>query len=151
MQAVKLRRALFLVVDAKTGASGNWVNTVEGPSGVDLVKAAVDTTIDASVAGSFTAFDTTMSDWQSALVRWRCGLSAADRKRYGAPANWNCRDIKFFVGRLGFDQLEPGRAARLEAIPTRFRLPPQEVDDVVAAGRDALRASPVFRHFASSL
>lgn len=151
VQAVKLRRALFLVVDAKTGASGNWVNTVEGPSGVDLVKAAVDTTIDASVAGSFTAFDTTMSDWQSALVRWRCGLSAADRKRYGAPANWNCRDIKFFVGRLGFDQLEPGRAARLEAIPTRFRLPPQEVDDVVAAGRDALRASPVFRHFASSL
>jgi NTE family protein len=150
-QAVKLRRALFLVVDAKAGTSGNWINTVEGPSGIDLVKAAVDTTIDASVAGSFTAFDTTMSDWQSALVRWRCSLSAADRKRYGAPANWNCRDIKFFVGRLGFDQLDPTRATRLEAIPTRFRLPPQEVDDVIAAGRDALRASPAFRHFAASL
>ncbi|WP_458760735.1 patatin-like phospholipase family protein [Afipia sp. TerB] len=150
-QAVKLRRALFLVVDAKTGVSGNWINTIEGPSGADLVKAAVDTTIDASVAGSFTAFDTTMSDWQSALVRWRCGLSAADRKRYGAPANWNCRDLKFFVGRLGFDQLDPARAARLEAVPTRFQLPPQQVDDVIAAGRDALRASPIFRHFAASL
>lgn len=150
-QAVKLRRALFLVVDAKTAVAGNWVNTVEGPSGVDLVKAAVDTTIDASVAGSFTAFDTTMTDWQSALVRWRCGLSAADRKRYGAPANWNCRDLKFFVGRLGFDQLDRVRAAELEAIPTRFRLPPQQVDDIIAAGRDALRVNPTFRSFAASL
>ncbi len=150
-QAVKLRRALFLVVDAKTGSSGNWINTVEGPSGVDLVKAAVDTTIDASVAGSFTAFDTTMSDWQSALVRWRCGLSAADRKRYGAPANWNCRDIKFFVGRLGFDQLDPARAARLEAIPTRFHLPREQVDEVIEAGRDSLRANPAFKSFAASL
>lgn len=150
-QAVKLRRALFLVVDAKTGSSGNWINTVEGPSGVDLVKAAVDTTIDASVAGSFTAFDTTMSDWQSALVRWRCGLSAAERARYGAPANWNCRDVRFFVGRLGFDQLDPARAARLETIPTRFRLPPEEVDNVIGAGGDALRASPAFRGFLASL
>jgi NTE family protein len=42
-QAVKLRRGLFLVVDAKTGVSGNWINSVEGPSGVELVKAAADT------------------------------------------------------------------------------------------------------------
>ena len=41
-RAVKLRRGLFLVVDAKTGVAGNWINTVEGPSGVDLVKAAAE-------------------------------------------------------------------------------------------------------------
>ncbi len=45
-----------------------WINTVQGPNGVELVKAAADTAIDASVAGSFTAFDRTMSDWQGALV-----------------------------------------------------------------------------------
>ncbi|MDI1265423.1 MAG: patatin-like phospholipase family protein, partial [bacterium] len=110
-QAVKLRRALILVVDAKTGLSGNWINTIEGPTGADLVKAAADTAIDASVAGSFTAFNATMTDWQGALVRWRCGLSAADRARYGAGPNWNCRDLKFYVGRIGFDQLEGARAA----------------------------------------
>ncbi|MCK7475602.1 MAG: patatin-like phospholipase family protein [Rhodopseudomonas palustris] len=60
-QAVKLRRVMFLVVDAKIGISGNWVNTIEGPSGVELIKAAVDTTMDASVGASYTAFDRTMT------------------------------------------------------------------------------------------
>lgn len=150
-QAVKLRRALILVVDAKTGVSGNWINTIEGPTGADLVKAAADTAIDASVAGSFTAFNATMSDWQGALVRWRCGLSAADRAKYGARPGWNCRDLKFYVGRVGFDQLDQARAAELEVIPTRFRLPPEQVDSVIAAGRDALRGSPTFRSFAAGL
>lgn len=150
-QAVRLRRALIMVVDAKTGLSGNWINTVEGPSGADLVKAAADTAIDASVAGSFTAFNATMTDWQGALIKWRCGLSAADRARYGAGPNWNCRDLKFYVGRLGFDQLEQTRAAELERVPTRFHLPPEQVDSVIAAGGDALRASPTFRSFAAGL
>lgn len=150
-QAVKMRRAMFLVVDAKGGLTGrSWVDTVEGPAGVDLVMAAVDTSIDATVSASFTAFQSTMADWQSALVRWRCSLTAAQRAQYGVGPNWNCRDIKFFIGRLGFDQLDPARAARLEAVPTRFQLPPEQVDDVIAAGRDALRASPVFRAFAAS-
>jgi NTE family protein len=150
-QAVKLRRALFLVVDAKTGVSGNWINSVEGPTGVELVKAAADTAIDASVGASFTAFDSTMGDWQSSLIKWRCGLSAADRTRFGARPGWNCHDLKFFIGRLGFDQLDPARATELEAIPTRFRLPPEQVDSVISAGRDALRANPTFRAFAGSL
>ncbi|WP_213774923.1 patatin-like phospholipase family protein [Bradyrhizobium sp. dw_78] len=150
-QAVKLRRGLFLVVDAKTGVSGNWINTVDGPTGVDLVKAAADTAIDASVGTSFTAFDSTMEDWQNSLIKWRCGLSAADRAKYGARPGWNCHDLKFFIGRLGFDQLDPARAAELEAVPTRFRLPPEQVDSVIAAGREALRTNPVFRAFAGSL
>ncbi|MDQ8726240.1 patatin-like phospholipase family protein [Bradyrhizobium sp. LHD-71] len=150
-QAVKLRRAMFLIVDAKAGLAGNWVNTVEGPSGVELIKAAIDTTMDASLGASYTAFDRTMSEWQAAMVQWRCGLSAADRARYGAPPGWNCRDLKFFIGRLGFDQLDPARAAQLEAIPTRFRLPPEQVDAAIAAGRDALRASPVLRGFIAGL
>jgi NTE family protein len=147
-QAVKLRRGLFLVVDAKTGVSGNWINSVEGPSGVELVKAAADTAIDSSVNTSFTAFDRTMEDWQGSLIKWRCGLSAADRAKFGARQGWNCHDLKFWVGRVGFDQLDPTRAAELEVIPTRFRLPPDQVDAVIAAGRDALRSNPEFRAFA---
>ncbi len=105
-RAAKLRRAMFLVVDAKTGISGDWVRTLDGPSGVDLIKAAVDTTIDASVGASYAAFDRAVADWQASLIKWRCGLSAAERKRYGVGSNWNCRDLKLLVGRVGFDQLE---------------------------------------------
>lgn len=150
-QAVKIRRGLVVVVDARTGLSGNWINIIEGPSGADLVKAAADTAIDASVGAGFTAFERTMGDWQASLIRWRCGLSAAERARYGARPGWNCHDLKFFVGRVGFDQLDPARAARLETVPTRFRLPPQQVDEVIAADRDALRASSAFRMFAGRM
>lgn len=150
-QAVKLRRSMFIVVDAKLGLSGDWVNTVEGPTGVDLVKATADTAIDASLGSSFLAFEKTMDEWREALVRWRCGLSAAERARYGAPAGWNCRDLKIFVGRVGFDQLDPDRAAELDRIPTRFNLPPAQVDTVIEAGGAALRSNPVVKAFAASL
>ena len=150
-QAVNVRRAMFLVVDSKAGISGDWVNTVEGPSGVALLSAAVDTTIDASVGNSYSAFDRSMKDWQTTLIKWRCGLSSAERARYGARPGWNCKDLNFFIGRLGFDQLDGERAKALEAVPTRFQLPPQQVDDVIAAGRDTLRASPIFQAFARGL
>ncbi len=82
-QAVKLRRSIFVVVDAGRAPSGDWVQTVEGPRGVDLVMAAADTATEAALRASFTAFESTMADWQQQLVRWRCGLSAAQRQRFG--------------------------------------------------------------------
>jgi NTE family protein len=150
-QAVKLRRVLFLVVDAGRGPSGNWVKTVEGPAGIDLINAASDTAVDASVRASFTAFDRTMSDWQADLIRWRCGLSAGERQKLGARAGWNCRDLKFFIGRVGFDQLEEPRASTLQRVETRLRLPQDQVDALITAGRDAVRVNPAFRNFLDSL
>src|SRR5262249_22341125 len=115
-QAVKLRRALTLVVDAGRGPSGNWIQSVEGPSGTEVVVAATATAMVASVRASYTAFDRTMAEWQAALVRWRCGLSEAERARLGAGPGWNCRDLKFYVTRVGFDQLGPEREAALDAV-----------------------------------
>ena len=53
-----------------------------GPSGTELVMAAADTAVQASVRSSFTAFERIMADWQRQLIAWRCGLSAEQRKRY---------------------------------------------------------------------
>jgi len=150
-QAVALRRSLFLVVDAKKGVAGDWVRTLEGPTGTDLVQAVADTAIDAGVGASYTAFESTMQDWQNALVRWRCGLSAAERSRLGAGPNWNCRDVKLMIGRISFDQFDHARRARLDAVPTRFHLPQQQVDEVIAAGRDALRTNPTLQAFLKTM
>jgi NTE family protein len=92
-----------------------------------------------------------MSAWQNALVRWRCGLSAAERQQLGAPANWDCRDLKFFLTRVGFEQLGSERAAALDAVKTSFRLSPDTVDAIIEAGRDALRVNPTYKAFLSSL
>jgi NTE family protein len=146
-QAVQLKRLMVILVDAGRSPAGDWVQTVEGPSGFDLVMAASDTAVQASVRSSYTAFERVMSDWQRQIIAWRCGLSPEQRKRYGAPANWNCRDIRFMVNRVGFNQLDPVRAKMLNAVDTRLKLPTKEVDAVIAGGRDSLRASPGFRDF----
>ena len=92
-----------------------------------------------------------MNNWQAALIDWRCKLSAVERHRYGAPPGWNCRDVKIYVGRIAFDQLDPQRAAALNAVETSFKLPPERVDVVISAGHDALKNSSVFRSFVASL
>jgi NTE family protein len=150
-QAVRLRRSIVILADAGRAPSGDWVQKIEGPSGMELVNAASDTAVQASVRSSYTAFERIMSDWQRQVIAWRCGLSAEQRKRHGAPANWNCRDLKFFVSRIAFDQLGQERAKVLNAVDTRFKLPVDQVDALIAAGHDALRASPVFREFLKGL
>ena len=146
-EAVKLRRLLFMVVDAGRGPSGAWAQTVAGPSGVDLINAASDTATNSGAIGSYTSFDGIMGDWRERLVNWRCHLSEAERSRLGAPPGWNCKDVRFFVGRVSFDQLAPDRAAALNAVETRLRLPPQQVDMLIEAGRDALKGNAMFRAF----
>jgi len=117
----------------------------------DLVMAAADTAVDAGVRVGYSVLETTQNEWQAALVRWRCGLSAAQRREFGAPPNWNCRDLKFFIGHLTFDQLDAERAQRLNAIPTRFKLPAADVDLLIDAGADSLRSNDVFKAFLASL
>jgi NTE family protein len=150
-EAVKLRRFLFLVVDSGRDPSGQWAQTIPGPSGVDLITATSDTATESGAIGSYSAFDDTMNDWKTALVRWRCGLSEADRRRYGAGPGWNCKDVQFFISRISFDALGPERALALNHVETRFKLPPDQIEMLVEAGRDGLKVNPQFRAFLNSM
>jgi NTE family protein len=150
-QAVRVRRMMFVVVDAGRGLSGNWTNSLEGPIGVELVTAAADTAIDASVRSSYAAFSTLINDWTAKVRRWRCGLSAADRARLGLPSGWKCNDLNAFVDLVSFERLGPARSAALDAIATRLVLPPDQVDMLIAGGAEALRASAPYQAFRRGL
>jgi NTE family protein len=150
-EAVKLRRLLFLVVDAGRAPSGDWSKTVSGPAGVDLIMATSDTATGASALQSYSTFDDTMEEWRDKLIKWRCSLPEGERRKFGAPPGWNCHDVKFFIGRIAFEQLGPERAAQLNAVETRFKLPPPQVDMLIDAGRDALSANKAFRDFLNSM
>ena len=150
-QAVKVRRIMFLVVDAGRGVAGDFAQHLEGPSGVDLVSAAADTAIDASVRSSYAAFSTLVSDWTDKVKRWRCGLSLADRVRLGAGRGWRCGDVSVLIDRVSFDQLGEARAGILNAIPTRFKLPREQVDLLIESGADALRQSKQYQSFRRGL
>lgn len=146
-EAVKLRRLLFLVVDAGRAPSGAWVQSVAGPSGVELINAASDTATESGALSSYLSFQITMNAWKDALTKWRCQLSEAERHRYGAGPNWNCRDVRFFVSRIAFGELGRERAAALNRVETTLRLPADQVDMLIAAGHDALNANSAFRGF----
>jgi NTE family protein len=148
-QAARIRRVLFLVIDGGKGPSGDWAGTAEGPTAPEIVIAAANTALDSGRRASYTAFDRTMSEWRDALVRWRCALSAEELRKLGASNGSSCRDLKFFVGFVGFDDLGRQRADQLNSIPTRFKMAPQTVELVIGAARDSLRANATFRAFLS--
>lgn len=150
-QAVKVRRMMFLVVDAGRGISGDFAQRLEGPTGVELVAAAADTAIDASVRSSYAAFSTLVTDWAGKIRRWRCSLSATERARLGVGRNWRCGDISLFIERVSFDQLGPARAGILNAIPTRFSLPADQIDLLIDSGADALRQNGSYQAFRRGL
>jgi NTE family protein len=146
-RAARLKRALFLVVNSGRGSDTEWTRTETGPTVAPLLMAVVDTGIDASVRQGFDAFQLTVARWQQDLIDWRCRLSPAEVARLvGTTRGWNCRDVKFLTGEVAFDQL-PDKRDRLRTIATRFVLPPDEVDLLIEAGREATRRNPVVNGF----
>jgi hypothetical protein len=150
--AVQLRRLMFLVVDSGRGPQGDWAQTVEGPTGEQLISAVIDTVIDANTQSSYVAFETTMRQWRDEIVKWRCALKPAEAARLrGRAGPWNCRDLQITVGRLSFNQFDPAKARKLNAVPTSFTLPAETIDELRRAGGEALQANPTFQAFVREL
>jgi NTE family protein len=146
--AVRVRRMLFLVVDAGRPPTGDWALQRDGPSGVDVGIAAADAAIDSATRLSTAAFRTMLQEWRDSIVRHRCGLSAEQVRRHlpaGEVATWRCDDVVFRLGVIGFEGLPAPDAERLRNIPTRLVLPAADIDFAIAAGRAAALASPALR------
>ena len=137
-KAVKLRRLVFVIVNAGQGPSGDWSRTIEGPSGADLLGAVTNTAIDSAVRSGFDAFRLSVRDWEEATRRWRCSLPRTEARRLGASVDWHCSNIRFEINKVAFARFGPERAAKLSAIPTRFNLPANEVDLLIKSGREAV-------------
>jgi NTE family protein len=110
-----------------------------------MIGALTDTAVDSAVRSGFDAFRLSVKGWEDATRKWRCSLSRAEAMKLGATGDWCCSNISFDVVEIGFDQLDPARAARLNQVPTRFHLPEEEVDLVTEAGTDALLEHPAIR------
>ena len=73
-------------------------------------------------------------------MRYRCGLPASTVAAYrGSTSGWNCRDVRLVVQHLSFTDVDPAMQVKLNAIPTRLKLPVEQVDLAIAAGRKALQ------------
>ena len=144
-EAVRLKRVIYLVADAGRAPDAEWGATVKGPGMVELISAVTDTAISNSVRDGYDAFRATMDRWQRDLIDYRCSLRQSEVKRLrGTTAGWNCRDLKFFVSDVSFNDVEPSKRAKLQNIKTRLKLPQSEVDLAITGGAEALRNDPVF-------
>lgn len=145
---VRLRRMLFLIVDAGRPPAGDWALQRDGPSGVDVGIAAADAAIDSATRLSAATFRTMTTEWRDSMIRHRCSLTEAQVRRY-LPAGqaWRCDDVTFFVGTVSAESLGPERAARMRDMPTRLSLPRADIDAAIDAGRDAALANPALRAY----
>ena len=149
--AVRLRRMLFLIVDAGRAPAGDWALRPQGPGGLEVGLAAADAAIDSATRLSATAFRDMARRWQEDMVRFRCGLDEA-RVRALLPGGerWACDDLEIVVETISPEALAPERAARMRAMPTRLVLTAAQVDEAIAAGRDAARASPALKAYVAA-
>jgi len=152
-EAVRLKRMLFLVADAGVQPDFRWSMTPKGPGVVGLTKSLALASVGAATRAGYDAMRAEMRRWQEDLVEWRCALSPAELRRLrGADRSpWDCADVKLFVGLASFDALAEAERTDLDRVPTRLRLPEAQVDQVIAAGRAATRATPAFNGFLQSL
>lgn len=152
MDAVRVRRIMYIVVDAGRPPGGDWNQVVEGPSAFDAVQAAIDTALDTNVRLVFDTFVAMTRAWQNDLVRYRCSLSperVAQLRQDNRP--WKCDDVEFVVTRVSFEDLDMERGRRFADVPTRLVLPAETIDELVEAGIEVVTANPRVRRFSEEL
>lgn len=136
--AVSLERFIFVVVDSGRTLSGDWSQTLEGPTGSDLLEAVTGTAVDSAVRNSFEVLRLQMQAWEERLKTWRCALVPEDVERIrGSVEGWDCRKIEVVLDRVSFEDLDPAVQQRLDKIPTRFTLAPEEVKLAIDSGEAA--------------
>lgn len=150
--AVRLRRMLFLVADAGAEAERDWSDRPTGPGGVGLAMAIAGASVSSATRAAYDSMRAEMRRWEAELIDWRCGLPRAEVARLrGSLAGWDCRDLRIFVGVADAHALPPAMRADFAAVPTRLRLPPEQVDLAIEAGRRATLAAPEFNGFLAAI
>lgn len=151
-RAARLKRFVFLVVDAGRGPAGDWAKEPIGPSGLVIAQAVTDTAIDTNVRQSYDNLRMMLQNWQRELIAWRCNLPPAEVARLrGSTAGWNCRDVQIEADLVDFRGAGEDIRPRLDAVPTTLNLPEDQVDFVIAAGRTSLRANPTYRRLVTAI
>jgi NTE family protein len=148
-QAVNLKRFLFVVVDAGRPPGGELAKNAEAPEIMELIQAVSDTAVDANVRAAYDAFVAEMEKWRERLIEFRCGLTPPEVAALrGSTDGWDCRNLSLQVAKVSFEQMrEQSVKARLDKIPTRFKLPKDDVDLLIASAGSLLRQNSNYKEF----
>jgi NTE family protein len=152
-RAVSMKNFLYIVVNSATKTGENFHKKLDGPSGIDAMGAVVNTLMATATARTRDEFFETMKIWREDIVAYRCGLDDRQvRDLIGDRPGWKCKDVRFHVLDLRFDQVEDQNLrAKLEEIPTAYVLPREETDLLVKSAGALLRNHPEFKVFLNTV
>jgi NTE family protein len=147
-QAVRMRRMLFIVVDAGRPPGGEWAKEV-GTDASDVIQAVADTAVDSNMRNSYDSFSSQLKSWNKELIEWRCKLPKQRVKvLLGGEREWDCRNVSFHVVKVTFDQMpNPEVRTQLEKIPTRFKLEEDHVKLLLDSAGAILRRNSAYQRF----
>lgn len=151
-EAVRLKRILFLVANAGLLKDYKWTQQVRGPGGLQLAMAITNSSLSAATRVGYDVMRLSLDIWHQDLVEFRCGLPEREvLKLRGSLEGWDCTDVKLFVGEVSFEALDADFRDELNKVPTRLRLPEEQVDLTIRAAREAARLNPEFNGFLRSI
>ncbi|WP_204113104.1 patatin-like phospholipase family protein [Shimia biformata] len=151
-EAVRIRRMLFLVANAGVSKDYGWTQQVKGPGAMELAMSIVNSSMGSATRVGYDVMRLSLDQWHEDLIKFRCDLSMDEvAELRGSVEGWDCQDIKLFVGEVSADALDPAMRNKLNEIPTRLRLEPEQVDTAIAAARQSLGRNAEFNGFLASL
>lgn len=149
-EAVKMKRLLFVVVDAGRPPNGEWAKNVS-TNASDVIQAVADTAVDTNMRSTYDTFSVQLRNWNRELIDWRCKLPQDHVRELVGDKPWNCRDVSFHVVKVTFDQMPDQKVrAELEHIPTRFKISQESVDLLLDSAGAILRRNSAFQRFLAS-
>jgi NTE family protein len=137
--AVKLTRLSVLVVNAELSPSGAWSRDPKGPTGLDVIDAALSDSINGNKRMAYLAFSGMLQDWRRDIAAWRCALPAEKASMLGAGPGWRCDALDFRLDMISFADLPKAQYERLGAVPTAVSLPKATIDELISGGTWAVR------------
>ncbi|MGH6862403.1 MAG: patatin-like phospholipase family protein, partial [Phyllobacterium sp.] len=138
-QAVRLRNFLFIVTDAGVKTQYKWGMSPVATRLDKVLLAASDTSLASATRSGFDAIDLTLKQWQDELISYRCSLSRSEVLRLrGTLKQWDCRAVSVTTERISFREADPDLFDKLNNIPTRLRLPREQVDLLVETAQQTI-------------
>ena len=142
----KVRKVVFIVVNAETKIESSWNRTAIIPPLAAMISSYSSIAITRYNLETMALLQESFARWTDQVRTGRCPPGQVSRE----PGS--CGDIEYYMVEVRFELLaDPSERAGLSALPTSFHLPPGDVDRLRAAARKILAESGDFRRLLKDL
>jgi NTE family protein len=132
-----IRRLAIIVANASVDVRQDWAQRGEAPGFVTVTRALTGSSMNRANRETVALVESSLALWQA--------------QRAGRPGEGRDEPAVYFIGVDFHCIADPAEKAWFGSLPTNFKLPPETVDRVVAAGGRLLRESPAFQKLIQDL